>query len=271
MIPLLLYELLVFGAIQGFGLLVASRLMRLEQFTTQVIQFTATDFIAIFLIATAFFFIFRTFLRGATLFKFLFIFLILVGSKAALSAFFSNILASVLTLVVLVIWLVFPYVLTHNFVMLMAISGIGASIGIGVTPATVISILAVLSLYDVIAVYKTKHMVTMFNKLLEKGVVMAIVMPKSAMATTASVKEIKPGPKHGFMLLGTGDIAFPLIFAVSVMKTSLFSALFVVAGALVGVVVVNKLLIGQAERRAIPALPPIALCSILGFFLSLIV
>lgn len=271
MIPLLLYELIVFASIQLFGLLVGYRLMRSDFFTAQVIQFTALDFIAAFLIATAFFLIFLKFLRGATLFKILFVFLILIGSKSALSAFFPNILASVLTLGVLIIWLLFPYVITHNFVILMAISGISASIGLGVSPAAIILILGALSVYDVIAVYKTKHMVKMFNKLLDKGVIMSIVIPRSTAAGKARVKDIRPGAQLNFMLLGTGDIAFPLIFAIAVMKTSLMSAFFVVGGALVGVVLINQLLIRQSERRAIPALPPIALCSILGFLASVVI
>ena len=172
---------------------------------------------------------------------------------------------------VLLIWFAFPYVLTHNLVILTSISGISASIGLGLTPGTVITVLAVLSLYDVIAVYKTKHMVTMFNKLLEKGVIMSIIIPKDPMATISKVKEIRPGPGSGFMLLGTGDIAFPLIFAMSVMKISLLSSFFIVGGSLIGVIIVNQLLVEQSERRAIPALPPIALCSILGFLLSTLV
>lgn len=267
MIPLLLYELLVFAAIQLFGLLVGTRLFASEQFASQVVQFTALDFAIAFLIATAFFFIFLKFLRGATLFKILFVFLIIAGSKFALSAFFSNTVSSVLTLAVVAVWLVFPYVLTHNFVILMAVSGISASIGLGLTPSTVIILLGVLSLYDVIAVYKTKHMVTMFNRMLEKGVVMSIVIPRGKEAPKKTkVRDIRPG--GGFMLLGTGDIAFPLIFAISALQVSLMSSLFIIGGSLVGVVAVNQLLVTQQERRAIPALPPIALCSILGYLIS---
>ena len=268
MIPILLYELLVFGAIQLFGLLVGYKLAASPQYTAQAVQLAPFDFIAAFFIATAFFLIFLKFLRKATLFKLLFIFLILVGTKTAFTAFFSNNIASVLTLGVLLVWLLLPYVLTHNFVLLTAISGIGASIGLGLEPGAVILILSALSLYDVIAVYHTKHMVTMFNKLLDKGVVMAMVIPKTTSTAISKVKDIAPGPQPSFMLLGTGDIAFPLIFAVSVMKVSMISSLFVIAGSLVGVVLINRLLINQTERRAIPALPPIALCSILAFYLS---
>jgi len=271
MIPLLLYELLVFGAIQLFGLLVGYKLMNSEQFIPTTIHFSSIDFIAAFLIATVFFVVFLKFLRGATLFKLMFVFIILIGSKAAFSAFFSNIVASILTLFVLIVWLAFPYVLTHNLIILTSISGISASIGLGLAPGAIITALAVLSMYDVIAVYKTKHMVTMFNKLLEKGVIMSIIIPRNPRATISKIKEIRPGQQSGFMLLGTGDIALPLVFAISVMKISLMSSFFVIGGSLLGVIIVNQLLVEQSERRAIPALPPIALCSILGFLLSTLI
>ena len=74
----------------------------------------------------------------------------------------------------------------------------------------------------------------------------------------------------GFLLLGTGDIAFPLIFAVSVLNVSLISAISVALGSIVGAALVFYLLIHQPVKRAIPALPPIALCSILGFLVSLL-
>lgn len=268
MIPLLIYELLIFATIQLFGLLVGYRLSISEQFVNQVVHFSVFNFVIAFLIATAFFFIFLKFLKGAKFFKILFVFVVLAGSKVTLSAFFSNIVASVLTIVVLVIWLAFPFVLTHNFAMLMALSGIGASVGIGLTPGAVIILLSILSVYDVIAVYKTKHMVKMFNKLLSNGVVMSIIVPKTKMASKAKVKVVQPG--GGFMLLGTGDIAFPLIFAVSALQVSLISSFFVIGGALVGVILVNQLLVKQAVKRAIPALPPIAICSILGYLASVI-
>lgn len=268
MIPLLLYELVLYSAIQAFGLLVGYRLSRSVVFSQQVVQFTPLDFVAAFLIATAFFFIFLKFLKRATFFKILFLFLIVAGSKVAFSAFFNNAISSILTVGVVLLWVALPYVTVHNFVILMTISGISASIGLGLRPGMVIIILAVLSLYDVIAVYKTKHMVTMFNKLLEKGVIMSIVVPKTQAARKGKVKDVRPG--GGFMLLGTGDIAFPLIFAISALSISFKASIFIILGSLVGVAVVNQLLVSQSERRAIPALPPIALFSILGFFASIL-
>jgi presenilin-like A22 family membrane protease len=81
--------------------------------------------------------------------------------------------------------------------------------------------------------------------------------------------EFKPG--QGIFIMGTGDLAFPLFFAISALKFSIVSAWFIVIGATIGSALVYYLLNVQRSNRAMPALPPIAICSVLGYVASLLV
>jgi len=132
--------------------------------------------------------------------------------------------------------------------------------------AAVLVILLVLSVYDIIAVYGTKHMVRMFKGFFKRGLMLSIIVPMRISDIGKSVK-VKPG-RGRFLILGTGDIAFPVIFSVSALNFGLRSSFAVIAGSLVGLLAIHFIL--SRRRRPIPALPPIALFSVLGFFISII-
>jgi len=208
-------------------------------------------------------------LQGPSMFKLIFVIFIVSGTKQVFSAFFPFLIASIIALAILAIWLLMPIVIVHNIALLFAIAGISAAFGLSVSIQTMIFILGALSLYDVLAVYKTKHMVKMFKGMMNRGVLLAMIVPLKLRGFFEKTSNIKP--QSGFMLLGTGDVAFPLIFAVTVMKESITASIFVVGGALVGVASVYALLLYQTQRRALPALPPIASGAILGFILSTLI
>jgi presenilin-like A22 family membrane protease len=158
--------------------------------------------------------------------------------------------------------------------MTLAIAGIGARIGLILPVDAVIIILIVLSIYDYIAVYKTKHMVKMFKNLISRNVPLSLIVPTKLEGMKAKVDDASPGKdkkgKRKFMMLGTGDIAFPVIFAVAAARHSLFSGIAVIFGAFFGIIAVYSILI-NSKKGAIPALPPIAACTIIAFILSIMV
>jgi presenilin-like A22 family membrane protease len=170
---------------------------------------------------------------------------------------------------VLVLWLIARNVLVHDIAIILAIAGISAEVGLAMSLPTILILITALSVYDVIAVYRTKHMVEMFKTLVHKGVFLAIIIPFFAKDFLQKTKNVEPG--QNYVMLGTGDLAFPLIFAAAVLKTSFLSSLFVIAGAAIGVAIIYIMLITQVQRRAMPALPPIALCSVIAFLISLLV
>ena len=202
-------------------------------------------------------------------FKIFFMVLIVIGTNAIFSSFMSDVPAMLIAIGILLGWVFFKFIWMHNLAIMLALTGISVQLGMSMSVSTIIILITFLSIYDVIAVYKTRHMVKLFKSLVDKGVILSIIVPFKLKQFLRPTETVEPG--KGYLLLGTGDIAFPLIFAVSVLKFSLTSAIFVAGGALIGVAVVFHLLTSQAQRKALPALPPIAVFSILGFVISLLI
>jgi len=72
------------------------------------------------------------------------------------------------------------------------------------------------------------------------------------------------------VVLGGGDMLFPLIFAVSIIPFSLASSMIVAGFSVLGLLSGFLYFLFQNKKRApIPALPPIALFSILGYLIAL--
>ncbi|MBI5229490.1 hypothetical protein HY991_05235 [Candidatus Micrarchaeota archaeon] len=109
------------------------------------------------------------------------------------------------------------------------------------------AILAVLifALYDVIAVFVTKHMVTLARELEKREAAFAVFFSRDK----ESVQ------------LGTGDLVLPAILITSSLKLSLFHSLFALAGAAFGLIFMIYLL--EKKRGYYPALPPIILFSLI--------
>lgn len=264
-----LTESSIFLSIQVLGLFVGFRLLEKLKPLALVETISITEFIVAFLLATAILLLTLKFIKHRMVFKLLFVFLIMIGSKIVFESIFPSLFAGILAILVLLAWLTIPTLLTQNIAMLFTIAGISASVGVALSVPVILIMLAVLSVYDVIAVYKTEHMVKMFKNLLKNGVMLAIVVPARLSGLGQRLSEVQPG--KGVMMLGTGDIAFPLMFAVAVLKISWVSAVGVILGAWVGLFVIYILLSAQRERRPMPALPPIAFCSLLGFLASTLI
>lgn len=265
----LLIELMLFSITQLTGLGAAYFLILKKPELIPFEEISLTYFVVAFLIATFFIILALRFLKGSIGFKLLFVLLIAIGTKTVFQPFTSEIFASLLALGVIILWLLIKYVWVHNLAIILAVAGISAQLGLTISTTTILLVLAALSIYDVFAVYKTQHMVSMFKNLMSKGVILSIISPFSFSGFLRKLSSVELGKE--FVLLGTGDLAFPLIFAVAILKFSLRSSLFVVGGALLGATIVFLLLTHQTQHRAIPALPPIAACSVLGFLLSLMI
>ena len=157
--------------------------------------------------------------------------------------------------------------LVLNTTLAIAIAGAGGVLGatLGFIPSLLLVI--ALSIYDVVSVFGTKHMVKLADQ--------SRLRQLPVMFETPS-KGIKTGPRKGvkaredILGLGTGDIAIPLVFFVSVLRDfSWTNVLGAVIGALFGLAI-TIYYVTQVRRIALPALPPIVGFSLVGFGLSLL-
>lgn len=144
-------------------------------------------------------------------------------------------------------------ILLLNLTLILTVAGVGAFLGASLSITPAILLLILLSIYDLIAVFWTKHMVTLAEKAKGKLPFMFLI------------------PQQGRNLgLGTGDLAIPLVFTVSVFKDyAMTNAITTAAGGLVGIILLF-LYIQKRKKVTLPALPPLAIGLITGFGISII-
>lgn len=260
-------EIVMFLAANIIGLFVGVALMSHSYIYVQETHVAVSNFLVSFFIATVIIIALLKFLKGVTFFNGLLAFLIFIGCETVFSVFTFEIVAILIAVELVIIRFLVPNVLVQNVVLIVAIAGLSANLGLFLSIPAVLIIISVLSVYDVIAVYKTKHMVTMFKGLVSKGVPFSLIIPGKVGNMRTNIKDAQPGTGE-FMMLGTGDVAFPVIFAVSALRVGWISSVAVVAGALVGLLSIHFLLL-RKKKGAIPALPPIMIFSILFFLASL--
>jgi len=236
-------------------------------------QISFFQFILNFLLATLFIFLISRFVKfekgKGTIFKILFIFAVSLGGLLFLETWLPEPLPLIFIFVSIFWWLKKPSVLIQDLLIILGIAGTGSILGLSLNPLMVIALLIIFSIYDFIAVYKTKHMIKMAKEMIESRAILALVIPPNIFGFRDSLEKIEPGGK--FLILGGGDVVFPLLFSVSLIPSGIFNSLIVAIFSLIGLFAGFWFFISQKTRQPIPALPPIALFSIIGFFITLII
>jgi len=184
----------------------------------------------------------------------------------SLSLWVGDVTSLIVMVILIVFWLRKPTVFIHNLLVILGIAGIGSLLGVRFEPLTLALLLICFSIYDFIAVYKTKHMVKMAQEMVETGTILALIIPPDILGFRENLNEVKPGGR--FFILGGGDIAFPLLLVTSLISQGILDSVVVAIFALFGLLVSFSLFLSQKQRQPIPALPPIALFSIIGFIIT---
>jgi len=164
-----------------------------------------------------------------------------------------------------------PTILSQDVAAVFSGAGVGAVLGasLGVLPSIVFML--ILSAYDFVSVFITKHMVHMAKALTERPTSFTIAAPHEFKSMTYAPTKSKRSKKkiHVFQL-GVGDMVIPLMFAVSVMNR--FGILSSIAS-IVGSTIALLFLIVFIKKRPqpLPALPFITFGTLAGFLVSLMV
>lgn len=238
----------------------------------EIPQISFFNFIFSFAIATLFIFLIVKFLKLKTIKKGIYKFLFIFTSLFALIIFFESFLPEpipiFLTFLLIFWWLSKPNVLNQNLLIIFGIAGICALLGLSLKPEMMILILILFSIYDFLAVYKTKHMAKMAKEMIEQKVIFGLVIPPNFVSFKANLEKVEPG--GNFFILGGGDVAFPLLFSVSLLETGILNSIIVAIFSLFGLFCNFYIFFRQKERKPIPALPLISLFSIVGYLITLI-
>jgi len=264
-------EAFLFCLTISLGVATAFKINEILEFQKIAIpQISFWKFIFYFLSATLLIFLISYFLKfkkgKGIFFKGIFILATFWGGALLLSCWMSDPLALILIGILIFWWLKKPSILIQDLCLISGIAGVGSILGLSLAPQIVVLLLVIFSIYDFIAVYKTKHMVKMAKEMIESKAILALVVPPNILGLRASLEEIKPGGK--FLILGGGDIVFPLLLCVSLIPFGILNSLIVAIFALMGLLVGFLFFLSQKVRQPIPALPPIALFSILGYLIT---
>ncbi len=185
------------------------------------------------------------------------------------------------------------WVKLKNVAAIIASIGVGAVLGFGFSFFAAIVFMGLLAIYDFVAVFITKHMITLANVVTENNLAFMVDMseiegvPKSSFSKkelNEYNKELKSAGQRGKRImsamkttaakgmvpisanvaLGTGDLAIPLMVAVSAYKLTLsfVPSFFVAFGAVLGLIITMFIL--RKYKRALPAIPPLFMGVLIG-------
>lgn len=140
------------------------------------------------------------------------------------NAFIPQILALLVALVLTFFKVVKPNVMVHNFTEMFIYGGLAAIFVPVLNVFSIVSLLLLISLYDMIAVWKTKHMISLAKFQSESKLFAGLFIPYEKKKYTAPLKVNKnisyTQVKHieRQAILGGGDIGFPLLFSGVMLK-----------------------------------------------------
>jgi presenilin-like A22 family membrane protease len=188
--------------------------------------------------------------------------------------------ASVLVFVLAVL----ATVLLYKFPEWYVIDGLGVLIGAGVAAIfgasldiiPVLVLLAILALYDAISVYKTKHMITLAEGVIDQKTPILFVIPKRKDYSfiKEGIGKLGDGGERAAFIIGMGDMIMPAILVVSAnvflsgwRLAGLINlpSLGAIIGSLAGLTVLLYFVMSGKPQAG---LPPICGGTILGFLIG---
>lgn len=158
----------------------------------------------------------------------------------------------------------------RNLAVMFAVAGVGSIFGfsLGFLPSLVFAI--GLSVYDYIAVFKTKHMVTLAERVSKDDLAFTIAAgekPKGVVLEKMKDLPFEEQVKHiNRAELGSGDMVVPIMLSVS--SYSVFGVIGVVLTIVFGTIGLYLLMRYNLKRKSVlPALPPIVGSILVGYLI----
>jgi presenilin-like A22 family membrane protease len=207
-------------------------------------------------------------------FKFIFTFLYCWSIFVIAVMWLPTAVSAGIALGIAVLWFFNPRVWLHSLVMLLAMVALGEVFGRLISPWTAMILLAVLAVYDFLAV-RFGFMLWMADKLSESSTLPAFILPYRSPDWGAKLQnsdipslKAKKAEERKYSILGGGDIGFPVLLATSVyFSRGVRDGIIVAAFSLVGLMGAYLIQAKFQKGKAVPALPPIAVMSLIGLAL----
>ena len=173
--------------------------------------------IAAILIGTAIFLILVKY-KVFKIWKFWFFFAVWLTLSIALAAFLPQIIAASIALIATLAKIYKPNIITQNLTEIFIYGGLAAIFVPILNIFAAFMLLILISIYDIIAVFKTKHMIKLAKFQAKSKVFAGLLVPYEKLPKPKKGEGKIVTGKRRIAVLGGGDIGFPLIFAGVVMK-----------------------------------------------------
>ncbi len=173
--------------------------------------------IAAILIGTAIFLILIKY-KVFKLWKLWFFLAVWLTLSIALAAFLPQMIAASIALIATLAKIYKPNIITQNLTEVFIYGGLAAIFVPIINIFAAFMLLILISIYDVIAVFKTKHMIKLAKFQAKSKVFAGLLIPYEKLPKPTKGKGKIITKKRRIAVLGGGDVGFPLIFAGVVMK-----------------------------------------------------
>jgi presenilin-like A22 family membrane protease len=211
-------------------------------------------------------------IAASIFFTFIYIFTALVAFVITDSAVISLITLVAAALATAVLYLYPEWYVIDTFGLLIS-AGVASIFGVSLEVLPVIMLLVILAVYDFISVYKTKHMITLAEGVMDLKMPILFVIPKKRGYSfiKEGVGRLGEGKERSAFIIGMGDLIMPSVLVVSantfLIGGKLFGlinlpALGAILGSLAGLAILLRV-VQQGKPQA--GLPPLNGCTILGF------
>ena len=187
------------------------------------------------------------------LWKIWFFLSVLFTLSIAFNAFIAQTFAVVLALLFASLKTFRSNAIIHNFTELFIYGGLAVIFVPILGVVSMFIILLIISLYDMYAVWKSKHMIKMAKFQTKLKLFAGLLVPYG---------------KNKMAILGGGDLGFPLIFTGVIFKLQGWEALIII---LTTTIALALLLLKSQKNRYYPAMPFISLGCLVGYIITLLV
>lgn len=132
-----------------------------------------------------------------------------------LSTFLAPVLGLALTLALVLLLRFYPEWYVIDAIGILICAGLSSLFGISMTTLPALILLIVLAVYDAISVYKTKHMVTLAEGVIDIKAPLLFVVPKREGYSFRKEQHLSSEDGKGAFFLGLGDAIIPTVLVIS--------------------------------------------------------
>lgn len=197
--------------------------------------------------------------------RFIFFLTVFFGLSLFLNIFLPLFFSIFIAAYLVTLYFILARPIFHNLVMLCSLVGVAIAVGLAASPIIIFILLLVFSLYDIVAVFITKHMIKMARGFFKIGLLPGFLLSLNPRSQFETGRGAPSGDKCSF--LGSGDVVLPLLFVASLVNVKLIYAVGAGIGNILGFAILVFILWGR-KREPLPALPPIVFGEVIGVLIS---